>query len=164
MINRLDRAPAVIVDRDGVLNDLVFDLLDGVGESPLRWEDVRLAPGAAKALGELHRFGARVFCATNQPAAAKGKCSVEDLLLVQRRVEELLMVDGIRLDGVKMCFHHPSGVVASLSGVCGCRKPATGLLDALSKQYEIDLAKSWMVGDMLGVEVVCSGMDFNMRL
>jgi len=139
--------PAAFLDRDGTLNEFVLDPVSGLPESPLRVADVRLIEGAAAAARELARAGFALVCVSNQPAAAKGKVSLERLLAVHERVLELLREDGVQLDAFRLCLHHPQGVVPELSGPCGCRKPAPGMLLDAAVELGLDLASSWMLGD-----------------
>lgn len=127
--------------------DLVPDALTGTDESPYHPADVELVAGVVDALRLLKRLGFVLVVASNQPAAAKGRRSLADLEAVHRRTVELLYVGGVALDGWRYCFHHPAGVVESLSGECACRKPKPGLLLGAAAELEIDLARSWMVGD-----------------
>lgn len=138
---------AVFLDRDGVLNELITDAHSGMPESPLRLADVRLIPGAATAVAALASHGYALVCVTNQPAAAKGRVSVDELEAIQLRVAELLAAEGARLDSWRMCVHHPNGVVAELSGECSCRKPAPGMLLDAAGELGLDLSRSWFVGD-----------------
>jgi D-glycero-D-manno-heptose 1,7-bisphosphate phosphatase len=137
----------VFLDRDGVLNELVPDSASGEPESPLRVEDVRLLPAAAAGAARLARAGFTLVCVSNQPAAAKGLVSVEDLLAVHGRVIELLRGEGVELAGTRLCLHHPRGVVPALTGPCACRKPAPGMLLDAAASLGLDLEASWMVGD-----------------
>jgi D-glycero-D-manno-heptose 1,7-bisphosphate phosphatase len=139
--------PAVFLDRDGVLNELVVDSLSGTGESPLAVADVRLLAGAPAAAVALAQMGFALICVSNQPAAAKGRVSVERLLAVHARALELLAREGVRLDASRLCLHHPDGVLPDLSGPCACRKPAPGMLLDAARALDIDLGASWMVGD-----------------
>jgi D-glycero-D-manno-heptose 1,7-bisphosphate phosphatase len=139
--------PAIFLDRDGVLNELVADPQSGQGESPLRVQDVRLVAGAASAASSLREAGYALVCVTNQPAAAKAKTTVSALEAIQHRVGELLRAEGVHIDAWRMCLHHPAGVVAELSGACDCRKPAPGMLLDVASELDIELAASWMVGD-----------------
>jgi D-glycero-D-manno-heptose 1,7-bisphosphate phosphatase len=139
--------PAAFLDRDGVLNELVPDPSSGQPESPLRADDVRLLPGVAAAANELARAGYALVCVSNQPAAAKGKVSVEQLHAVHARVLDLLGRDGVRLDASRLCLHHPDGSISELSGPCDCRKPAPGMLLDAAEALGLDLAASWMLGD-----------------
>jgi D-glycero-D-manno-heptose 1,7-bisphosphate phosphatase len=139
--------PAVFVDRDGVLNELVPDPESGLPESPLRPADVRLRPGVAPPLKELAAAGYLLVGVSNQPAAAKRKVTLEQLAAVQSRVLELLDADGAHFDDFKLCLHHPEGTVEGLAGPCDCRKPAPGMLLEAAAEQSIDLAGSWMIGD-----------------
>ncbi len=138
---------AAFVDRDGVINELVPDPDTGLPESPLRAQDVALIPGAAAALRALRDAGFLLIGVSNQPAAAKGTVSVQDIEAVQARVLELLAAHGARFDDFRLCLHHPDGVVAGLSGNCDCRKPAPGMLLESARELSIDLPESWMIGD-----------------
>jgi D-glycero-D-manno-heptose 1,7-bisphosphate phosphatase len=142
------RAPAaVFLDRDGVLDAAVPDPLSGQPESPLQVADARLLPGAAEAVCKLAQAGFALVCVSNQPAAAKGRATVAQLLAVHERVLELLAMEGTRLQASRLCPHHPDGVVAELSGPCPCRKPAPGMLLDAAETLGLDLRRSWMIGD-----------------
>jgi D-glycero-D-manno-heptose 1,7-bisphosphate phosphatase len=138
---------AVFLDRDGVLNELVADPASGAPESPLTLAQVRLVPGAAAAAAGLARAGYLLVCVSNQPAAAKGRVSVAQLLAVHDRVSALLAQEGVVLSASRLCLHHERGVVPELSGPCDCRKPAPGMLLDAAASLEVDLSASWMVGD-----------------
>jgi D-glycero-D-manno-heptose 1,7-bisphosphate phosphatase len=138
---------AVFLDRDGVLDELVPDPQAGRLESPLSPREVSLVPGAAAAAKGLREGGYALVGVTNQPAAAKGLVSVSRLEEVQARVVELLAADGVELDAWRMCLHHPDGVVPDLSGRCDCRKPAPGMLLEAARELDLDLGRSWMIGD-----------------
>jgi D-glycero-D-manno-heptose 1,7-bisphosphate phosphatase len=138
---------AVFLDRDGVLDELVPDLVSGLPESPLRVADVRLIPGAASAARQLRRAGYALVCVSNQPAAAKGKVSREQLWSVHERVVGLLAGKDVGLDASFLCLHHPESLVPELSGACDCRKPAPGMLLRAAADLGLDLEESWMIGD-----------------
>lgn len=141
------RRAAAFLDRDGTLNEFVQDPVSGLPESPLGVADVRLIDGAAAAARELAQAGFALVCVSNQPAAAKGKVSLEQLFAVHERVLELLREEGVHLDASRLCLHHPEGVVPELSGPCECRKPAPGMLLDAAEELGLDLASSWMLGD-----------------
>ncbi len=138
---------AAFLDRDGTLNEFAPDPDSGLPESPLRVGDVRLIEGSAAAARALADAGFALVCVSNQPAAAKGKISVDQLLAVHERVVELLREEGVQLDAYRLCLHHPEGVVPELSGACECRKPAPGMLMDAAAELSLDLASSWMLGD-----------------
>jgi D-glycero-D-manno-heptose 1,7-bisphosphate phosphatase len=139
--------PAAFLDRDGILDEGVPDPASGALESPLAVADVRLLPGAAAGVRELARAGYALVCVSNQPAAAKSKATVAELLEVHERVLELLAQEGAHIDASYLCPHHPEGVIAALSGPCPCRKPAPGMLLDAANALGIDLGASWLLGD-----------------
>ena len=131
---------AVFVDRDGVINEPVWDTRTQSFESPYRPQDVTLVPGAAQGLAQLAGF--KLVLVSNQPSAAKGQTTLEQLAAVHERVAELLRTAGVVLDGVYYCHHHPD-----FTGPCECRKPAPGLLLAAATDLGLELERSWMIGD-----------------
>jgi D-glycero-D-manno-heptose 1,7-bisphosphate phosphatase len=139
--------PAAFVDRDGVINEPVWDPRTESFESPYDPAAVRLVTGAASALAELRDAGFRLVLVSNQPAAAKGTVPLAGLEAVHERVAELLRSGGVELDASYYCHHHPNGTVTELSGPCDCRKPAPGLLLRAAAELDLDLDASWMFGD-----------------
>ncbi len=131
---------AAFVDRDGVINEPVWDT-DSF-ESPYRAEDVALVPGAAAGLRRLRDAGFALVLVSNQPAAAKGTATRDALDAVHERVVDALRIEGVQLDGVYYCHHHPD-----FTGPCECRKPAPGLLLRAADELGLHLSESWMIGD-----------------
>jgi D-glycero-D-manno-heptose 1,7-bisphosphate phosphatase len=131
---------AAFLDRDGVLNELVWDPSDRRAESPLRVQDVRLLPGAAGGIRALRDAGFVVVVVSNQPAVAKGKATSGQLDAVHRRVEKLLSEAGAHVDNWQYCRH-------LAEDGCPCRKPRPGLLFAAADALRIDLRRSWIIGD-----------------
>jgi D-glycero-D-manno-heptose 1,7-bisphosphate phosphatase len=140
-------AGAIFLDRDGTLNELIPDPVSGYPESPLQVADVTLIAGAAQAARRLHDAGWKLIGVSNQPAAAKGTASLEQLGQIQARVLELAAEVGVEFEDFLICWHHPQGVVRSLSRECDCRKPRPGLLLRAAVDHGIDLSASWMIGD-----------------
>lgn len=143
MVRETGRVPAVFIDRDGTLNDMVYDETHGTFDSPRRAEQVRLRPGAAEFLRGVRAAGFLAVVVTNQPGLAKRTLTQADLDAVHARLAELLAAAGAGWDALYVCPHHP-GV-----SVCECRKPKPGMLLQASREHGIDLAASWMVGDGL---------------
>lgn len=136
---------AVFLDRDGLINELVEDPVSGLPESPTRPEDVRLAPDAVEALRTLRGLGVPLIVVSNQPNAAKGKNTLEELRAVHDAVVRLLDEAGVALDDYRYCYHHPDGTDPELGRTCPCRKPEPGLI--LDAAAGLDLSRSWVVGD-----------------
>ncbi len=132
---------AVFVDRDGTLNEMVYDDTHGIFDSPRRPEHVRLRPGAAAFVRGVRALGYEVIVVTNQPGLAKGTLTPAELEAVHRRLAALLAARGAALDAIYCCPHHPS------VRACACRKPKPGLLRRAARERHIALRQSWMVGD-----------------
>jgi histidinol-phosphate phosphatase family protein len=135
--------PAIFLDRDGVLNREI----DGV----YRPADLHLLDGVGAAVQDVNRAGVPVVCVTNQPGLAKGRMSFDDLAAVFAKLDSDLAKDSAYLDLVYFCPHHPeggwAGEVPSLKLVCDCRKPKPGMLLRAAEEHNLDLSKSWLVGD-----------------
>ena len=151
---------AAFLDRDGVINEIVFNEDTELLDSPMCPAELRLLAGAAEAVKRLKEAGYYVFIITNQPAAAKGKTSLGNLFDVNKRLKELIP----EIDEVFMCPHHPGGKVSAgiklptarqdLIGKCTCRKPGTGLIDQAKAKYAIDMESSFLAGDSF-TDVAC---------
>ena len=137
---------AVFLDRDGVLNEPA-GRPTGPPESPLTVTDVMLVDGAAEAVAALNAAGLRVIVVSNQPAAAKGTLSVDEVLAIHARVIALIATRGATIDASYLCLHHPDGTDPQLGGPCDCRKPSPGLLVQAATEHDVDLGRSWMIGD-----------------
>lgn len=143
--NKRNLQKAVFVDRDGTLN-----IHKGYISSP---EDIELIEGVAQAVNELHNLGYLVIMISNQPVVARGECSFEMLEKIHCRLEMLLAENKAYLDSLYYCPHHPDkgfeGEVEQLKINCSCRKPSPGLILQAAKDFNIDLSKSYMVGDSI---------------
>jgi D-glycero-D-manno-heptose 1,7-bisphosphate phosphatase len=125
---------AIFFDRDGTL---VVD--HGYMSKP---EQVELWEGAAAALRELQAHSYRLVVITNQSGIGRGLVTEEEAATVAARFEELLLQEGVRLDGVYACPHAPQDQ-------CLCRKPHPTLLKQAAADLDIDLKRSYMVGDKI---------------
>ena len=121
---------AVFLDKDGTLVENVPYNVD-----PAR---IVLAEGAREAVAAFAGAGYRVIVVSNQPGVALGRFAEADLERTAQRLRELLPA----LDGCYWCPHAPQAG-------CACRKPASGLLERAAREHDVDLAASWMVGDIL---------------
>lgn len=138
---------AVFLDRDGILNELQPDPLTGQPESPLSVAAVSLMPDAASSVRRLREAGYLLIGVTNQPAAAKGRITVDEQDKIHQRVLELLDQENASLDAWRLCPHHPLGTIPALTKACSCRKPAPGMVVDAASEFDIDLSSSWIVGD-----------------
>lgn len=148
-------AGLVILDRDGVLNAHTVDAEQGTIDSPLHPRQVRILDGVPEALAQLNRLGFGLAIASNQPAAAKGKTTYENLRAVHSAVVAGVETRGARILSSHLCFHRSEDC-------CACRKPRPGLLaEAFAQNPGFAQGSSWMVGD--GVTDVQAGRALGLR-
>jgi len=140
---------AIFLDRDGVINELIYYSEHGIIDSPFTPEQFRLLPKVAQAITKFHKLGFKVIIASNQPGIAKGYLSEETFAEIRNKMEKELAKEGAFLDGEYYCFHHPEAKVNRLKANCKCRKPEPGLLLKAAKDMDINLSQSWMIGDGL---------------
>jgi D-glycero-D-manno-heptose 1,7-bisphosphate phosphatase len=127
---------AVFLDRDGVIAR--SEIRDGKPYAPRRLEDFRLLPGAERAVRDLKQAGFLVVVVTNQPDIGNG---LVDSAVVQAMHAKLRA--RVPVDDIRMCPHRQDAG-------CACRKPRPGLLRAAARRWNIDLKRSYMVGDRDG--------------
>ncbi len=131
--------PAAFLDRDGVLNvDRGYTF---------RPEDLKMMPTAAAAVRLLNDAGYYVIVATNQSGVARGFYSEAAVELFNTHLQEALLGDGARIDAFYYCPHHPNGAVKELAIQCRCRKPQPGMLEQAARDWPIDVARSFLIGD-----------------
>jgi D-glycero-D-manno-heptose 1,7-bisphosphate phosphatase len=131
--------PAIFIDRDGTLSEEV-----GYINHLSRF---RLLPFAVDAVRLVNRSGRLAVLVTNQAGVARGYFPESLVEEVHGVVRAAMSAGGAQLDGIFYCPHHPSAGVAPYRQDCLCRKPKPGLLQAAAQGLDIDLARSWVVGD-----------------
>ncbi len=140
----------VILDRDGTLIDVVRDEETGAISTAFHPDQLVLLPGVLDGLRLLADAGFVFAMATNQPGPAKGQFSATAVRRTNDALVARLAAEGIRIEAVQACLHHPSGGPggdASLVGPCECRKPLPGMLHTLARELGLAAGASWMVGD-----------------
>jgi D-glycero-D-manno-heptose 1,7-bisphosphate phosphatase len=138
---------AVLLDRDGVLNRLVYHRDAGIVDAPFTVSQFQLLPRVPEAIRLLNDLGLKTAIVSNQPGVAKGHLA-RDVF----EKFETMMLDGIRstggrIDKIYYCMHHPEAQVPELRQVCRCRKPEIGLLEQASLDLGIVLSECYMIGD-----------------
>ncbi len=134
---------AVFLDRDGTINEYV-GFLKSV-------EEFKLLDGVAEAVKKINDSGFLAIIITNQPVIARGEVSFKQLSEIHNKMETLLGAEGAYLDAIYFCPHHPhkgyEGERAEYKTDCSCRKPKPGLILQAANDFNIDLSKSFMIGD-----------------
>jgi D-sedoheptulose 7-phosphate isomerase len=146
---------AVFLDRDGVINPYICDPEFGTIDSPACPGQFTLLPGVAGAVAKLNEKGFFTIVVSNQPGVAKGRFTVGLLEAITGRMKMLVEQGGGKLDAVYYCPHHPEGSVDGYRQRCECRKPQAGLFHQASREWDIDLTRSYTVGD--GIVDVLAG-------
>lgn len=141
--NLSNKQKAVFLDRDGTINRYVGFLR--------KEEEFELLPDAAEAIGAINASGYLAVVVTNQPVIARGEVTAPELQNIHNKMETLLGYEGVFVDAIYYCPHHPhkgyEGEIPELKFDCDCRKPKPGMLLQAAKELNIDLSRSWMVGD-----------------
>lgn len=127
--------PAVFLDRDGTLNESPGEhrYVQSAGE--FAWID-----NATEALGLFARAGYALVVVSNQRGLAKGVVTPGVLTQIEERMQADLAPYGCRIEAFRYCPH-------DIAEGCACRKPAPGLLLELARELDLDLTRSWMIGD-----------------
>ena len=134
---------AIFLDRDGTVN-----IKNGLVSAP---EEFELENCAVEAIRKINRSGYLSIIITNQPAVARGLCSIEDIEIIHKKMKTLLGREGVYLDDICYCPHHPDKGYPDENPAykipCHCRKPDIGMIEYCAEIYNIDLSQSWMIGD-----------------
>lgn len=141
--NLKNKQKAIFLDRDGTINKYIGFLKNE--------EEFELLDGVSEAIKEINFSGYLAIVVTNQPVIARGEASFEELNEIHNKMETLLGKGGAYIDGLYFCPHHPhkgyEGERAELKIKCECRKPNPGMILKAAEDFNVDLRKSFMVGD-----------------
>lgn len=141
--NLLRKQVCVFLDRDGTINQY-----RGLISSD---EQLELEKGAVEGIRMLNEAGFLTVIVTNQPVVARGLCNIDDVCRIHRKLQVLLGEQGAYVDDIRFCPHHPDKGYPEENPeykiVCSCRKPATGMIMEMAKKYNLDLSRSYIVGD-----------------
>lgn len=138
---------AIFLDRDGVINAMVYHAEFGLIDSPATPEEFRLLPGTAEAIRRINELGFLAIVISNQPGVAKGKFTLDLLAATREKMARELAEQGAQLDAVYYCLHHPQAAIEEYRQRCECRKPRPGLLLQAAEEWNVDLAQSYFLGD-----------------
>jgi len=140
---------AVFLDRDGVINPLIYHQDVGIVDSPFTLSQFTVFPRVPKAIRLFNDLGLAVVITSNQPGIAKGHFSIRTLRQFDRKLQATLKRAGARIDATYYCLHHPDAIVREYRKRCSCRKPNPGMLRQAARDLGLSLQDSYMVGDGL---------------
>ena len=142
------KQPAVFLDRDGTINEQM-----GYINHPGRFV---LLPNVARAVRLLNEHGVLAIVVSNQSGVARGYFPLALVHEVHDIMRKELASRGAVLDDVLFCPHHRQGTVPEYARACECRKPGTGMVDRARERFDIDMTRSFVVGDRSSdVELAC---------
>lgn len=163
--NLKNKQKAIFLDRDGTINKYVGFLKN--------IKDFELLPNVSDAIKMINSSEYLAIVVTNQPVIARGEVTFEELDEIHNKMETLLGRDGAYLDAIYFCPHHPNsgyeGEIPELKIDCNCRKPKPGMLLKAAEDFNVDLAKSWMIGDdeidvLAGLTAGCKAVKLNKKI
>jgi len=140
---------AIFLDRDGVINELVYHEEQEVIDSPFTVRQFKLIPGVPEFIKTVRQADFKVVVVSNQPGIAKGNMTAVTFKKIREKMRTDLAGAGAAVDGEYYCLHHPNAQVAKYRVECDCRKPKPGMLLHAALDLDIDLPQSWMIGDNL---------------
>ncbi len=143
-------ARAAFVDRDGVLNDLVYNKEEGRVLSPFSAREMRVFPYVPETVRRLREdLGFKVIVISNQPGVAKRQFTLAELGRMNAKLRREVVRGGAALDAEYYCLHHPNALIEKYRLDCDCRKPEPGMLLRAAKENGIDMASSYFLGDSI---------------
>lgn len=142
---------AVFLDRDGTINI----------EKEYLWrkEDFVFLPGVIEALKKLKAAGFLLIVVTNQSGIARGYYTEEAVQKLHEWMKFELECQGVELDDIYYCPHHPEGKIKKYRKKCICRKPGIGMYLQAAIEHKIDFSRSYAIGDKIRDCSICELTD-----
>ena len=131
--------PAVFIDRDGTINEQ-HGYINHISR-------FILLPGVGKAISLLNQSDHIVVVTSNQSGVARGYFPIELVKATHELMKKELAKDNAYLDKIYFCPHHPDGVLPEYRKKCSCRKPDIGLVKKARSELDIDMERSYVIGD-----------------
>lgn len=142
---------AVFLDRDGTIN---------IDKNYLHKPDeFELLPGVLEGLKKLQAAGYLLIVITNQSGIARGYYSESDFQVLNNYMLHLFEKNGVRIQDVFYCPHHPYALIEKYKCECNCRKPNLGMYYSAVEKWEIDLDTSWAIGDKARDCAICENSN-----
>ena len=133
------KRPAIFLDRDGTIN---YDY--GYVH---QFSNFKFRPHVIKGLKYLAKRKYLIFIVTNQAGLAKGKFKLSDLLSLHKKLKNFLKKKNVDISDIEYCPYHPDGIVKKYKKKSAYRKPGNMMIKKIYKKWNIDIKKSFMIGD-----------------
>lgn len=146
---------ACFFDRDGVIIEMVYDLESGSVYGPFKSNQVIIGNAITETLRETRKMGFLNILVSNQPNIGLKRMTMTNFNKIKNTVDQKLALKKAFFDKDYYCFHHPYSHLKKFKKDCNCRKPKIGLFLRASRELDIDLKKSWLIGD--GVYDIVAG-------
>jgi D,D-heptose 1,7-bisphosphate phosphatase len=132
---------AIFIDKDGTLiPDIPYNI------DP---ELITVDYSTKLSLKQVKENGYLLILVSNQSGIARGYFTEHDLIQVVEKIQKELKIEDVQLDDMFFCPHHPDGTIKEYAIECDCRKPMPGMIINAASKHNVDLKKSWMIGDIL---------------
>ena len=142
-LSKENKRPAIFIDRDGTIVEYVPFIS--------KLDDLKIFPFSSQAIKAINKSDYLSIMVTNQPVVAMNLCDIETVNKMHHKIETFLGKDGAYFDDIFFCPHHPDKGYPEENPYykreCNCRKPATGMIEQARLRYNIDMEKSWIIGD-----------------
>ena len=135
----MSKYPAIFLDRDGTINE-EMGYINHI-------DRFNIFPFVAESIKNFRDNGFKIIVVTNQSGIARGYFTEELLNEVHQNLINYLNENGTKVEGIYYCPHHPREGKGKYKKDCNCRKPKPGLIERAIKEHDIDLKKSYMIGD-----------------
>ncbi len=145
----MKKKKAIFLDRDGVINEILFHQEMGIIETPFTESQFKFKKRVGEAVRAINRSGYLAILISNQPGVAMRHFSMKTHLAIEKKMKALLAKSGAHLDAAYYCLHHPTKGHGALRKICNCRKPKPGMLLQAAKDWNIDLKNSFFIGDSI---------------
>lgn len=138
-MKKLKDYPAIFLDRDGVVNKDIGYFTDPT--------ELIIPSSSINGLRRLYKAGFKLIIITNQSGIARGLMTEKDVRFLHNIIFTILKKYQIILTGIIYCPHHPTDGTGEYTKECECRKPSPGMIIEAAQKFNIDLKKSYLVGD-----------------
>jgi D-glycero-D-manno-heptose 1,7-bisphosphate phosphatase len=131
--------PAIFLDRDGTINEEM-----GYINHPDRF---KIFSFVANSIKIFNRLGFKVIVVTNQSGIARGYFDERLLKVLHEHLRTYLIENSAQIDAIYYCPHHPTEGIEKYKLDCSCRKPKPGMIEQATREFDINLSKSYLIGD-----------------